>query len=458
MARLMDLKSNLPPREFAKAAKGQKKPLKSPKKPSKKSSKSSTVDIVYPVCCGIDVHKSFLVACIATTDERSHTTHQIRRFSTFTRDLRKLADWLAANNCKDVCMESTGKYWIPVFNTLEKTCDVRLTHPKYVKAIKGKKTDKKDAKWISELFKCDLVRSSFIPPPDIRQLRDLCRYYMKLTYLCSSEKNRVQNCLTMCNFKLDDVFSDVFGKSASRIINALLENGNADFDIASLIDGRCKATEEDIRAALDGELIPAQVDKLQLIRRHMEYLEYLKDSLEQVILHLAAKYQPQIDLLMTVPGISTPLTAIRILAEIGTDMSVFETSKKLCSWAGLTPQNQESAGKKKTTRIGRAGDYLKPLLVQIALAAVKSDKHSELKNKFLVLKKRRGGKKAVIAIARKLLTAIWHMLSKNESYNAELYHKSDKPPVKRDISFEQALILLKKQGISVRDWAVTAPT
>jgi len=417
-----------------------------------------TVDIVYPVCCGMDVHKNFLVACIATTDERSNTTHQIKRFSTFAGDLRRLANWLAANNCHDVCMESAGRYWIPVFNTLEKTCNVCLTHPKYVKAIKGKKTDKKDAKWISELFKCDLVRSSFIPPPDVRQLRDLCRYYVKLTYMCSSEKNRAQDCLTMCNFKLDDVFSDIFGKSATRILDALLKNGNSDFDIAPLISGKCKATIEQIRSALDGELNPAQVDKLKLIRLHLEYLTSLKDSLEQVILHLAAKYQPQIDLLMTVPGIGEPLTAIRILSEIGADMSVFETSKQLCSWAGLTPQNKESAGKKKTTRIGRAGAYLKPLLVQIALAAVKSEKHLELKNKFLSLKKRRGGKKAIIAIARKLLTAVFHMLSKSESYNADLYRMSDKSPVKRELSLEQALGLLQKQGYSVRNWLLPVPS
>jgi len=419
---------------------------------------AGTVDIVYPVCCGMDVHKDFLVACIATTDERGHTTHKVKRFSTYTGDLRRLADWLWANHCCDVCMESSGKYWIPVFNTLEKTCNVCLTHPKYVKAIKGKKTDKKDAKWISELFKCDLVRSSFIPPPDIRQLRDLCRYYMKLTYLCSSEKNRAQNCLTMCNFKLDNVFSDVFGKSATRIIDALLESGNSDFDVAPLIDGKCKATVDDIRAALDGELDPAQKEKLKFIRRHMKNLNLLKDELQKLILILASKYQPLIDLLMTVPGIGETLTAIRILAEIGANMSVFETSKLLCSWAGLTPQNKESAGKKKTTRISRAGGWLKPLLVQIALAAVKSDKFPELKNKFLALKKRRGGKKAVIAIARKLLTAIWHMLSKKQSYNAELYRKADKPPVKRELSLEQAFILLSKQGFSVRDWVVTAPT
>lgn len=406
----------------------------------------------------MDVHKDFLVACIATTDERGHTTHQIKRFSTYTGDLRRLAQWLIDNHCCDVCMESSGKYWIPVFNTLEKTCNVCLTHPKYVKAIKGKKTDKKDAKWISELFKCDLVRSSFIPTPDIRQLRDLCRYYMKLTYMCSSEKNRAQNCLTMCNFKLDNVFSDVFGKSATRIIDALLESGNSDFDVAPLINGKCKATVDDIRAALDGELDPAQKEKLKFIRRHMENLNDLKEQLKKLLLQIASKYQPLIDLLMSVPGIGEPLTAVRILAEIGTNMSVFETSKLLCSWAGLTPQNKESAGKKKTTRISRAGGWLKPLLVQIALAAVKSDKHPELKNKFLALKKRRGGKKSIIAIARKLLTAIWHMLSKKESYNAELYRKSDKPPVKRELSLEQASILLRKQGFFVRDWALTAPT
>ena len=412
---------------------------------------ASTVDIVYPICCGMDVHKNFLVACIATTDEYSHTTHQIRRFSTFTGDLRKLAGWLAENKCLDVCMESTGKYWIPVFNALEKTCNVCLTHPKYVKAIKGKKTDKRDAKWISELFKCDLVRSSFIPPPDIRQLRDLCRYYVKLTYMCTSEKNRAQNCLTMCNFKLDAVFSNVFGKSATRVLDAFFEHNSPDFDIAPLLNHRCKATVDDVRAALDGELTLAQTEKLKFIRQHMDSLNHLKNALEKLILQLAANYQPQIDLLLTVPGISEPLTAIRILAEIGADMSVFETAKQLCSWAGLSPQNNESAGKKKTTRIGRAGVYLKPLLVQCSLAISNSDKHPELKNKYQALKKRRGGKKAVIAISRKLLTAIWHILSKNESYNAELYIKADKPPANRELTKEQAFALLRSRGYIIHD-------
>ena len=411
-----------------------------------------TVEIVYPVCCGMDVHKSFLVACIAVTDESSNTQHHIRRFSTFTGDLRRLCERLASYNCRDVCMESSGKYWIPVFNALESAkINVCLTHPKYVKAIKGKKTDKKDAKWIAELFKCDLVRSSFIPPPDIRQLRDLCRYYVKLTGFATGEKNRGNNCLTMCNFKLDDVFSDVFGKSATRVLNALLEHGKGDFELEGLIHGRCKASPEKIRMALDGELCPTQAEKLNLIRWHMNDINEMKATLETMIYALAADYQPQIDLLMTVPGISTPLTAIRILAENGIDMSVFETAKQLVSWAGLTPQNQESAGKKKTTRIGRAGAYLKPLLVQITLAVSKSEKHPELKNKYVALKKRRGGKKAVIAISRKLLTAIWHILSKGEPYNAELYRKSDKPPAARELTTAQAVAFLRNKGFLIVD-------
>lgn len=173
--------------------------------------------IVYPICCGMDVHKSFVVACIASTNDHGVTTYKSKRFSTFTGDLRRCAAWLAENNCKDVCMESTGKYWIPIYNILEHTCRIVLAHPKYVKAIRGKKTDKRDAKWIADIFKHDLVAGSFIPPADIRQLRDLVRYRWKLTNFTTGEKKRAQNCLTVSNFKLDDVFSDVFGKTASAI-------------------------------------------------------------------------------------------------------------------------------------------------------------------------------------------------------------------------------------------------
>jgi len=308
----------------------------------------------------MDVHKSFLVACIASTDSQGVTTYKSKRFSTFTGDLRRCAIWLGENNC-----------------ILESTCKIVLAHPKYVKAIRGKKTDKKDAKWIADIFKHDLVSGSFIPPADIRQLRDLVRYRWKLTNFTAGEKNRAQNYLTVSKIKLDDVFSDVFGKAASAITDHLFENPTERIaDVSALRTKGMKATDEEVLAAVDGELCVEQAEKLRIIRSHMDSLELCKANLESLILTTAEKYLPQLNLVITVPGIQS-YSAIAIISEIGVDMSVFPTSKQLCSWAGLTPQNNESAGKKKTTKIGRAGAYIKPLLVQCALCAIRAKQNPE---------------------------------------------------------------------------------
>jgi transposase len=336
---------------------------------------------------------------------------------------------------------------------LEKTCKVVVSHPKFVKAIKGKKTDKKDAQWIADLFKHDLVRGSFIPPEDIRQLRDLCRYWCKLTAYTTGEKNRAQNCLTVSNFKLDSVFSNVFGKSATSIVSQLLEHPGESFDVTPFVDGRCRTPIAEIQAAVDGAFNPFQAEKLKIIREHMEDLEKLKALLESEILTLAQPYIHQIDLLCTVPGISDAMTAIRILAEIGADMGQFESSKHLCSWAGLSPQNNESAGKKKTTRIGKAGQYIKPLLVQCALAAAnpRSAKHSEILKKYQQLKKRRGSKKAHVAIARRLLTAIYQILLKNEAYSPYVASAVESIPENRVLTQVQALALLRSKGYVIQN-------
>ena len=259
--------------------------------------------IVYRICCGMDVHKSFVVACIASTNEQGVTTYKSKRFSTFTGDLRRCAAWLSENNCKDVCMESTGKYWIPVYNILEPTCNIVLAHPKYVKAIRGKKTDKRDAKWIADIFKHDLVSGSFIPPADIRQLRDLFRYRWKLTNFTTGEKNRAQNCLTVSNFKLDDVFSDVFGKAASAITAWILEHPTEKItDISAFRTKGMKATDEQVLSAVDGEMCEEQAEKLRIIRSHMGSLQLCKLNLESLILSTAEKYLPQLNLVMTAPG------------------------------------------------------------------------------------------------------------------------------------------------------------
>ena len=408
--------------------------------------------IVYPICCGVDVHKSFLVACIASTNEQGVTSYKSKRFSTFTGDLRRCAAWLAENKCRDVCMESTGKYWIPIYNILEPTCEIVLAHPKYVKAIRGKKTDQKDAKWIADIFKHDLVSGSFIPPADIRQLRDLVRYHWKLTNFTTGEKNRAQNCLTVSNIKLDDVFSDVFGKASSAIIGRILENPREKLaDVTAFRTKGMKASDEEVLAAVDGEMCAEQAEKLRIIRSHMDSLKLCKLNLESLILSTAEKYLPQLNLVLTVPGIKS-FSAVGIISEIGVDMSVFSTSKHLCSWAGLTPQNNESAGKKKTTRINRAGAYIKPLLVQCALCAIRTKQNPEVRSRYLSLKKRRGHKKAIIAIARMLLTAIYNILKKNEPYNPELYRKGDRPPAHREVSVDQAIFILQRQG-----YLVTAP-
>jgi len=408
--------------------------------------------IVYPICCGVDVHRDFLVACIASTNKQGVTTYESKRFSTYAGQLREFGQWLLERDCHDVCMESTGKYWFPVHNILVPLgLNVVVCHPKFVKAIKGKKTDKKDAQWISDLFKHDLVRGSFIPPEDIRQLRDLCRYWCKLTYYTTGEKNRAQNSLTVSNFKLDGVFTNVFGKSATAIIDQLLIRGGEPFDVTPYVHGHCKTPIDVIQNAVDGAFSPEQAEKLKIIRQHIDDIATLKSELEKMIFRLAERYQPQIELLLTVPGIGTPMTAIRIIAEIGADMSVFDSAKHLSSWAGLAPQNNESAGKKKTTRIGKAGAYIKPLLVQVALAASKSKANPEITTKYHALKKRRGGKKARIAIARRIMVAIYNMLLKNEAYDGTLYSKSEVIPEKREVTAEQAFAILRKQGFFIKD-------
>ena len=406
--------------------------------------------IVYPVCCGIDVHKTFVVACIATTN-KGVTTYKSHRFSTYTKGLKELSQWLCKNDCKHVCMESTGKYWIPVFNVLEDSCNIVLAHPKYVKAIRGKKTDKKDAKWIADLFKHDLITGSFMPPLAIRQLRDLMRYRFKLTNFMSSEKNRLQNSLTVSNIQLGNVVSDTFGKSSMNIINKLLESPSDNkFDLESLVHGSMKNKLPALELAIDGFITPEQAEKLKVIKQHYKDLESRKADLEKIIFSLSVPYAEAINLILTVPSFKNIFSAITVISEIGVNMDVFPTAKHLCSWAGLTPTNNESAGKKKSVRISRAGCYIKPLLVQCATAVVKSEKHPEIRNRYLRLKQRRGHKKAIIAIARMLLTAIYNILKKKESYNAELYRKSDVLPVNREITVEQAIILARTQGYRVR--------
>jgi len=377
------------------------------------------MQVVYPVCCGIDVHKTFLVATIIKTNQDGLTpTYSKKRFSTFTRELRALKQWLLENGCKDVCMESTGKYWVPVLNVLEDEINVTIANPKWVSAVKGNKDDVKDSKWIGDLFRMGLVPGSFVPDKDIRVLREFTRYRCKLVAMRASEKNRFQNAFTVCNLTLDAVLSSMFGVSATNILDYLMKTDNIDpAHCASLLRGRAKEKADKIADAVEGfAMTDAQKTRVNIIQSHFTTIDELLARLDCEIAQLIAPFESQIALLCSIPGVDRD-TAITIVSEIGTDMKQFSSSKRLCRWAGLTPGNNESAGKKKSVRITRAGVYLKPALVQAAHAAVKCTSQPYYRNKFERISKRRGKKRAIIAIARMILTAVFHMLSNGEYFN-----------------------------------------
>lgn len=411
--------------------------------------------VVYPICCGVDVHKSFLIGTIITTTGGVEPHYQKKRFSTYNNDLHRFCNWLLSNNCKNVCMESTGKYWVPVFNILEERgIATTIANPKWVKAVKGNKDDTKDSKWIGDLFRLGLVPGSFIPSKEIRILREFTRYRYKLVSMKSSEKNRFQNAFTVCNIALDSVVSDMFGKSAAAITNYLISEDSFDPEYCkSLLQRSLKKKADSVIESIEGYSITnEQKLRMKIIRSHLDYIQSAIADVDSAIDAMVAKHENLIALLQTVPGIDRN-SAITIISEIGTDMEQFGSSKRLCCWAGLTPGNNESAGKKKSVRITRAGVYLKPALVQVAHAAVKATDNSYYRLKYEQISKRRGKKRAIIAIARMILTAVFQMLSTGEAWNPSDLFKVDMPqPLKEkqlEKAVKQAMKFLEKQGIFV---------
>lgn len=354
------------------------------------------VRIVRPIRCGMDVHNNNIVATIGITDKKSRITEYIQEtFSTFNSDLFRLKKFLIVHKCFDACMESTGKYWIPIFNILEGEIHIYLTHPKYVKAIKGKKTDKKDSKWICDLFKHDLIKFSFIPPKEIRALREIARYRFKLVNMRSSERNRYQNCMTVSNIGIASVLSDPFGKSAQAVMKEVLQSDIiSDDKILKCVHSNCKNKDKILDSIKNCNIETDQRFKMSESMNHMEELQQHIDHCEIEMIKRAASMFDQFMHITQIPGIST-LSAILMISEIGVDMRQFESDKQLVCWAGLAPANNESANKKKSVRISKAGQYLKLLLVQCALAAIK-DKESYFGIKYAHIKRRRGHKKAII--------------------------------------------------------------
>jgi transposase len=365
--------------------------------------------------CGLDVHQATVVACLLIVRKDGKVQKQMRTFATTTRELVGLRAWLLSEDCTHVAMESTGVYWKPIYAILEGALEIVVANAQHIKKVPGRKTDVKDAEWIADLLCHGLLRSSFVPPKPIRELRDLMRYRRKLVESQAAERNRLLKVLETANIKLANVATDVFGMSGRLMLRALIEGKATPQEMAELAKGLLRKKIPELQLALEGKLEQHHRFLLELQLQRLEAAERDLTVLEQRIQQRLEAYATQLALLDEIPGVDWTLAAV-IIAELGVDMSVFASVSQLASWAGVCPGNNESAGKRKSSRIPSGNVYLKSALVEAANAAARA-KGTYLRDKFFRLKARRGYKRSVVAIAHKILVAVYHMLSQQVSYN-----------------------------------------
>jgi transposase len=368
-------------------------------------------------CAGLDVHKEEVVACVRLGGRGSAShlaSHEVRRFATTTRGLVELADWLEVSGVTCVAMEATGVYWKPVWHVLEERFQLVLANAAHIRNVPGRKSDVNDATWIADLMAHGLIRASFVPPAPIQELRDLTRTRKQLGREIVQHTQRIQKVLEDANIKLSSLISDVLGESGRRILKALIEGMSDAEALAALGGPRLKCSRQELKEGLKGRMT---AHHRFLISQHLRLIEELEGTLAAFDARIEAALEPFRDAaerLTSLPGISDVAAQV-ILAEIGADMSRFPTAGHLLSWAGLTPQLDESAGKRRSTRIKKGAPWLKPVLVQCAFAAART-KNSYFQAQFLRLKARRGPKKAAVAVAASILTAAYHMLRDGTFY------------------------------------------
>jgi transposase len=372
------------------------------------------VKVTYENCAGADVHKDSVVVCVLRGPAGGEVRKEVRTFGTTTEHLLKLSDWLAECEVTHVAMESTGVYWQPIFNVLEGTVEVWLVNAHHVKTVPGRKTDVRDCEWLADLLRHGLVRASFIPPEETRNLRELTRYRRTLVRERSHEVNRIQKVLEQANLKLSSVATNVLGVSGRAMLKALIAGETDGVKLAELAVGKLKAKKEELTQALTGRLKEHQRLILKELVDHVEYLEAAIDRLSARIEQQLRPFEEAIQRLDKIAGVDRR-TIEDVLAEIGTDMKRFPTSAHLASWAGLCPGNNESAGKRLSGRTRKGSTWLRTALVQAAWAASRKKK-SYFNAQFYRLKARRGAKKAVVAVAHSLLVVIYEMLSKGTTY------------------------------------------
>ena len=362
------------------------------------------MDIIVDKGCGLDVHKGTVVACIMGVGIKK----EIKTYTTMTNDLLRLKEWLQKNGITHVAMESTGVYWKPVFNILEDSLEVILVNARHVKNVPGRKTDVQDSEWLCKLLRSGLVKGSFIPPRDIRELRDLTRYKRKLIQTMVAEKQRVEKVLEDANIKLSSIVSDTFGASGKKMVKELIKGEMEAEEMAELSKGRLRQKREDLKEALVGEVRKHHKFMIKASLKHIRAMEKILSEIERRIQQkIDRHYKEEYELLQTIPGVKE--NASTIIAEMGVDMDRFPNEMHLSSWAGMSPGNNESAGKKKPGSTTYGNKCLKTMLTEFGWVASKT-KGTYLRAKYHSLVGRRGKKKALVALGHKILIMCYHIL------------------------------------------------
>jgi len=372
------------------------------------------MDILLPLCAGLDVHKDTVVACLRRV-VKGKVEREVRTFGTTTRELLALSEWLASAGCRHVAMEATGVYWKPVWHILsDGDFELVLANARHVKNVPGRKSDVSDAVWLADLLAHGLIRASFVPDAETQELRGLLRARKQLVRERTSHVQRIQKTLEDANIKLDSAISDVLGRSGRAMIEALIAGESDPGKLAALADGRIKAAQADLREALRGRVTKHH---RFLLRLHLRQIDAYDDAIAEIDREVDASieaFRRAVELLSSIPGVST-LSAQVIIAEIGLDMSRFPSVRHLISWAGLCPKSDESAGKRRSTRMRKGAPWLKSNLIQCAWAAGRK-KRSYLQAQFHRLRAQRGPKTAIGAVAASILTAAYHMLRNGVFY------------------------------------------
>jgi len=364
--------------------------------------------------CGLDVHQATVVACLLTGEPGRLPRKQVKTFSTMTSGLIELRDWLKAAGCTAVAMEATGVYWKPVYTILEGHFELVVANARHIKAVPGRKTDVKDAEWIADLLRHGLLQPSYVPPPELRELRSLLRYRVKLVNARSGERNRIIKLLESANIKISSIVSDVFGVSGRLMLEALKRGHATPEEMAELAQKRMRSKIPLLKLALDGRM---EAHHRQLLSLQLDRLDRFEADLRQLNAKLEVKlnpYERQMELLDGIPGIDW-VVAATVIAEIGVRMSQWPSVGHLTSWAGLCPGQNESAGKRGKSSVRPGNPYLRSALVEAALAVTR-EKNCYFREKYYRLKARRGHKRAVVAIAHKILVAIYHVLTSDTPY------------------------------------------